>query len=139
MTSVVANHHATAPTASPTRLYWKISAPVLLAVAVLGMLLNAIGLGGLLGGFLSFDWTHNAVHLLLAALAFYFGYGSADLGLGRAVAIAVGGVYAALGVVGFLSAGVFGLGDVLGLHLELGENLIHLALGGWALFAGFSE
>lgn len=139
MTSVVAREHQTAPMTSQTRLYWKVSGPVLLAVAALGFLLNAIGLGGLLGGFLSFDWTHNAVHLLLAGLAFAMASGGVALGSSKTVAKLVGGVYLALGVVGFISAEIFGLGTLLGLHLELGENLIHVALGGWALWASMSE
>ena len=131
---------AAAPTraASPSKTYWKISGPVLLAVALLGFLLNALSLGGLLGGFLSFDWAHNAVHLALAGLALYLGY-AATAGAAKVMAKAVGAVYVVLALVGFLSANVFGIGNLLGLHLEIGENLIHAALGAWGLYAGFAE
>lgn len=139
MTTTYANGPANrAATAGNSKLYWKISGPVLLAVAVLGFLLNAIGLGGLLGGFLSFDWAHNAVHLALALLALYLGYAAAPA-LARTMALAVGGVYVVLALVGFLSADAFGIGSLLGLHLEVGENLIHAALGAWGLYAGFSD
>ena len=139
MTTTYAN--ATAPravTASHSKLYWKISGPVLLAVAVLGFLLSAIGLGGLLGAFLSFDWAHNAVHLALALLALYLAYAAAPA-LAKTMALAVGAVYVVLALVGFLSADAFGIGGLLGLHLEIGENLLHAALGAWGLYAGFTD
>lgn len=128
----------TSTAASPSKTYWKITGPVLALVAVLGFLLNAIGLGDLLGGFLTFDWTHNVVHLVLAALALYLGF-AAEPSIAKVAAQVVGGVYVVLALVGFLSGSVFGIGDALGLHLELGENLIHVALGAWGLYAGFTD
>lgn len=125
-------------TAPNSATYWKITGPVLAAVAGLGFVLNAVGAGGLLGGFLTFDWTHNAVHLVLAILAFGMAY-AASASLAKTGARLVGGVYVLLAISGFLSGSVFGLGDLLGLHLEVGENLIHAALGAWGLYAGFTD
>lgn len=121
------------------RLYWRLTAPVVGLVAALGFLLNILGLGGLLGGFLSFDYAHNAVHLLIALTGFYLGFGGVEYGVAKGAAKVFGVVYLGLAAVGFLSASVFGIGDLLGLHLEIGENLIHLVLGGWAAYAGFSD
>ncbi len=121
------------------RLYWRISAPVVAAVAVLGVALSASGNGDALGvSVLAFDWAHNVVHLAIAAVGLYLGYATVDYALARNGARAFGVVYLALAVLGFASAGLFGIGDLVGLHLELGENVIHLALGAWAAYAGFS-
>ncbi|HLE97918.1 MAG TPA: hypothetical protein VI997_11150 [Candidatus Thermoplasmatota archaeon] len=130
---------APAKATSAVQKYWKITAPVLAAVAALGFLLNIIGQADLLGrDFLSFDFTHNFVHTLLAALAFFLGYGD-DVGeaVARTGAKIVGVIYLVLAIVGFLDGALFGLGPFLNLHLEIGENLIHLALGGWGAFVGF--
>ncbi len=115
--------------------YWRVSAVALAAVALLGVLLNSIGQADLLGAnFLAFDWTHNVVHILLAAVAAVFGFANLGAGLTKTMAIVFGFVYAGLGVVGFIAGDILG---VIGLHLELGENLVHVLLGGWALTAGF--
>lgn len=137
--------YATANTPEPTnvvanaRLYWRISAPVVGLVAVLGFLMNVLSLGGLLPGFLEFDFAHNVVHLLIAGAGLYLGYSAIDYAVAKGAAALFGVVYLALALVGFISGSVFGIGNLLGLHLELGENLIHVALGAWAAYAGFAE
>lgn len=123
---------------SGATLYWKITAPVLAVVAILGFIANIGGFGALIPNFLEFDVAHNLVHLLLAAAGLYLGF-AADGAVAKSAAKVVGVVYLALAAVGFLSATVFGIGSLLGLHLELGENLIHLVLGAWAAYAGFSQ
>lgn len=116
--------------------YWRVSAFALTAVALLGIVLNAIGEGDLLGkNFLAFDWTHNIVHVVLAIAAFIFGFAALPGNVVKTFAIMFGFVYAGLGVLGFfVTDGVFGSGNVA---LELGENLVHILLGAWALVAGF--
>lgn len=121
------------------RLYFKVSGVALAATAALGLALNAIGAGALLGNFLTFDWTHNVVHVLLAAVALALGFGAATPGVARGVAKLVGVVYLGLALVGFASATIFGLGTLVGLHLEIGENLVHLLIGAWGAYAGFSD
>jgi len=117
-------------------LYWKLTAPALGLVALLGFVL---GPASLLGGFLTFDTTHNVVHLALAAVAAILGF-LVESGATQKVAARVFGVvYLGLAVAGFLSADVFGVGSLVGLHLEVGENLVHLALGAGALYVGFAE
>lgn len=113
-------------------LYWRVSAFALTAVALLGIILNAIGQENLLGeNFLAFDWTHNILHVVLAIAAFIFGFASLGGKVVKTFAIVFGFVYGGLGVLGFF---VHSVGPI---HLELGENLVHLLLGAWALLCGF--
>jgi len=114
------------------RTYWRISAFALAATALLGIVLNAIGQGALLAPFLAFDWTHNVVHAALAGAAFLFGFGRVPATAVRAFAVVFGIVYGALGILGLFVA------DLGILHLELGENLVHIVLSAWALAAGLT-
>lgn len=139
MSSATATASRNTSSTTNVGVYWKVSGVALAAVAALGILLNAIGQGGLLGGFLSFDWTHNIVHVLLAAIALTMGFGSASVATQKMAAKVFGVVYLGLAIVGFLSGTIFGLGTLLGLHLEIGENLVHLALGAWGAYVGFSD
>ncbi len=119
----------------------------LAAIAVLGIILSLVGAEGHFGffcdgavtcdgeeaaesSFLGFDWGHNLVHVLLAAIALTVGY-TVYSRMARTYAQVFGIVYAALGLFGFLFA------DLFILHLELGENLLHLLIGGWGIAAGF--
>lgn len=112
-------------------VYWRASAFALTAVALLGIVLNATGNGSLLGdSFLAFDWPHNVLHVVLAGAAFLFGFAALPARVVRTFALVFGVVYAGLGVLGFLVA------DLGPIHLELGENLVHLLLGAWGLAAG---
>ncbi len=121
------------PVMNPT-VYWRVSAFALTAVALLGIVLNAMDQGTLLGAdFLAFDWGHNILHVVLAGAAFLFGFGNLPANLVRTFAIVFGIVYAGLGVLGFFVT------DVGPIHLELGENLVHLLLGAWGLVAGFGS
>lgn len=122
-----------------TTAYWRISGIALLATAILGFVLVGINKADLLGkDFLTFDTTHNIVHIVLAAVALFFGFANIPAGASKLFAIIVGGVYFLLGVVGFLDSGnLFGLGTSIKMHLELGENLVHLVIGGYGLTAGF--
>jgi hypothetical protein len=115
-------------------LYWRVSAFALTAVALLGIVLTAMDQATLLGSdFLAFDWSHNVLHVVLAGAAFLFGFANLPANLVRTFAIVFGFVYGGLGVLGFFVA------DLGIIHLELGENLVHLALGAWGLAAGFGS
>lgn len=130
-----------------TRMYAKITGFAIAAVALLGIVLSLMGDGGNYGlfcdggvtctteteahgSFLAFDWTHNIVHVALAAVALYIGF-MAPANLTNLYAKVFGIVYALLGVAGFVIA------DLAILHLELGENLVHLLIGGWGVACGF--
>lgn len=135
------SEYATVPTNTNNpilnpRTYWRVSAFALTAVALLGIVVNAIT-GEVAGipGFLEFDWAHNILHVVLAAAAFIFGFGNIPGRVSKVFAIIFGFVYMGLGILG-LTMGL--TGDVLGIiGLELGENLVHVLLGAWALAAGF--
>ena len=116
---------------------WRISSVVLGAVALLGIILTAIGQGELLSfgmHFLTFTWTHNIVHVVLAAAAALFGFTSLPGNVVKVFAIVFGIVYLGLGVLGFFAANP--VGDVLSLHLGLGTNLVHVLLGALYLASG---
>lgn len=138
MSSATATASRNTSSTTNVGVYWKVSGVALAAVAALGILLNAIGQGGLLGGFLSFDWTHNIVHVLLAVVALGIGFSTVEASLSKNLAKVVGIVYLGLGVVGFLPGIVDAVDSLLGLHLELGENLVHLVIGAWGVYAGFT-
>lgn len=125
-------YQGTNPIVNPV-IYWRVSAIALGAVALLGIVLNSIGAGTLLGvNFLAFDWGHNVLHVVLAIAAAIFGWGNLGAGITKTFAIVFGFVYATLGILGFFVA------DLGVLSLEIGENLVHLVLGAWALTAGFA-
>jgi hypothetical protein len=131
MSETVTPTNTTNPVMNPL-LYWRVSAFALTAVALLGIVLNAIGEGTLLGAdFLAFDWSHNILHVVLAGAAFIFGFAALPGKTLKMFAIVFGFVYLGLGVLGFV------VDEVGPIHLELGENLVHLLLGAWALVAGF--
>lgn len=117
--------------------YWKVSGMGLAAIAILGIIVNIL-FGNQQGipGFLVFDWTHNIVHVALAALALGVGFGNVNLAIARPLALVVGIVYLALGVVGFIAGNLF---SFMGLHLQFGENLVHLLIGAWGVFVAMAN
>ena len=119
-------------------VYWRTSGIALAAVAALGIIMSLMSAGAFISGFLEFDWTHNIVHVVLAALALTLGFTTAGASVSRLMAKIVGIVYLLLGILGFIPPVVTLLSDMLGLHLELGENLVHLLIGAWGVVAGFA-
>ena len=120
-------------------LYWRATAALLVLVAAAGFALVALGKAALLGSLLVFDTTHNVLHAALALVAIVFATGLVPPRATRVAAGWVGVFYLALAVLGFLSGRLFGLGPLVGLHLELGENALHLLLGAWGAYVGFRE
>lgn len=119
------------------RVYWKVSAFALSAVALLGIVVNIFaGNNEGIANFLKFDWTHNILHVVLAGAAFLFGFGNFSGQITKVFAIIFGFVYMGLGVVGLIGGLTFEIADLI--SLELGENLVHVVLGAWALTAGFA-
>jgi len=116
-----------------TRTYALVSGFGVGTVGVLGIVLILVGQRDLLGAdFLAFDWTHNVLHLVLAMVGTYVGFDLAPRYC-NLYAKTFGGTYLALGALGFVWPGI----SATVFHLELGENLVHLALGAWGLAAGF--
>src|SRR5687767_6890079 len=104
------------------RNYAKITGVALLLVAVLGIVFSAMGTDGKYGlfcstptattcegtasdtSFLAFDWTHNILHVVLAAIALTVGFVSLGASYARQYAMTFGAVYFVLGVMGFIVA-----------------------------------
>ena len=109
---------------------------LLVALVGLGMTLELVGAPRFLPGFLEFDWTHDALHVVLLGLAVYFGW-FAQAGTARryAQAFGVGGLLVAL--TGFVLPLADAVHAATGWHFELGENLVHGILGVWGAVAGF--
>lgn len=120
------------PVLNPT-LYARVTGVALAAVAILGVILQIANDGAFVEGFLAFDWVHNSLHIGLAVLALLAGT-VASGAYARNYARAFGVVYLGLAIAGFVSADAVGF---LGIHLELGENLVHLLIGAWGIAAGF--
>lgn len=123
-------------------VYWRVSAFALTAVALLGIVLTAIGKPDLFATdghshLLPFTWAHNILHVVLALAAFIFGFANLPGRIVKVFAIVFGIVYAGLGVVGFFVADPLGTGSGMALHLTETLNVVHILLGGWALLAGF--
>ncbi|MGQ0536621.1 MAG: DUF4383 domain-containing protein [Methanobacteriota archaeon] len=112
-------------------LYAKITGVVLVLIGIVGFFMDSIGGASLI----AFDNTHNVIHLVLGVIALAVGFGG--MWDSTMYAKTFGIVYLALGVLGFVSGDLFGIGTSLGLGLEMGENVIHLVLGLWGLWAGF--
>jgi hypothetical protein len=126
------------PMADP-RVYFRVSAFLLAAVAVLGVVLNLVDAADALSfgsHFLTLTWTHTLVHFVLAAACFLFGFANMPGRTVKVFALVFGVVYLGLGVLGFFAPNPLGGG--LALDLGLGTNLVHILLGGWALAAGIT-
>jgi hypothetical protein len=106
------------------KLYARMTGLILLITGTMGFLTdNLLGL-------IQFDSVHNMIHLLIAAVALYVGFGE-DGRLPYLFAELMGIVYVLLGLAGFLNPTLF---ELLGpLHLEPFENLLHLMLGLWGI------
>ena len=100
---------------------------------ILGVVLILIGIVGLLVlgnevwlGILNTDVVEDIVHILTGGLLAYVGFGRTDLATARNVVLALGVVYLAVGILGFVVPMVFGL---IPHGYTLFDDLLHLALG----------
>ena len=118
-------------------LYWRVAGVTLAALAGVGILLVAIGRGGMLEGVMAFDTAHNLLHVLLAIVSLALGFGDVQTSLAKGAAKGAGILYLALALLGFASADLLGLGGLLGLRFDWGENVLHLLLGAWGAYVGF--
>ena len=107
------------------KLYARMTGLILLITGIAGFLTDD------LLGLIQFDSVHNMIHLLIAVIALYVGFGTDDTWLPHLFAEVMGFIYVLLGLAGFMNPTLFGL---LGpLHLEPLENLLHLMLGLWGI------
>ena len=112
------------------KLYCQITGIILLIVGVLGIV------GYEIKGFLSIsEPAEIGLHLILGALSTLAGFNGGEYSrIALWYARVFGLVYLALGIAGFAVTG----GNLfLGIHLDLGCNIVHLALGVWGIYAGF--
>ncbi|MGZ4106380.1 MAG: DUF4383 domain-containing protein [Tumebacillaceae bacterium] len=80
-------------------------------------------------GIIQFDTTHNIVFLVLGVL----GIAAAQSAKwAKLYAQVFGAVYLVVGIIGFF------LPSFLGMHLEVAENLLHIILGVWGLYAALA-
>jgi uncharacterized membrane protein len=114
---------------------------VSLYCALAGLVL--VGLGGI--GFVFFDLlrfrfdpAHDLFHLVTGAVALYAVFTEKEW-LGTLSALGFGMVYLLLGVGGLLSPTLWGIGETIGLQLELVENIMHLIIGGFGLYVGLAQ
>ena len=129
-------------------VYFRVAAFALTAVFLLGTVMALIYGGsktstdGQLLAFgshhgLGLTWTHNAVHAVLAAACFLFGFANLPGRVVKTFAIVFGVVYMGLGILGFFATNP--LGGTLALNLGVSLNVVHLLLGAWALLSGFGS
>ena len=108
---------------------------------ILGVVLILIGVVGLvLGnrvwlGILNVDIVEDIVHLGTGALLAYVGFGRTELSAARSVVLALGVIYLAVGILGFVVPMMFGL---IPHGYTIFDNLLHLALGGLSLAVALS-
>ncbi|HUR24704.1 MAG TPA: hypothetical protein VM327_01665 [Candidatus Thermoplasmatota archaeon] len=109
---------------------------VLAGLVVLGIPLELMGNAALLPGFLEFDWTHDLLHVVLLGLAIHFGWFAAPPGTQVYARIfGIGGLL--VGATGFTPPLAGSVHHLVGWHFEVGEDLVHTALGLWGSVAGF--
>ncbi len=103
---------------------------------VVGIVLLLIGVVGLFTSSLLGAKTtvvHNLIHLVSGAIGAYTGFSGSGY---RQFAQIFGIVYTLVGVIGLITPSTLG---GLGVPVNTTYNLIHLVVGLWGLWAGFSK
>lgn len=123
------------------QVYFRISGVALLAVAILGLVLNIVQGNystalGFNDTFLNFTFSHDALHFVLAIAAFVLGFASVPARVTKVAAIVLGFVYVALGIAGFFMFNA--PHDTMFLALTPSLDAVHLLLGAYALASGFT-
>lgn len=104
---------------------------VLLVVGILGFVM--VPDQGLLLGIFAVNTTHNVIHVLTGVLGLAAAFG----GWSRIFCQVFGVVYLLVGVLGFVAVDASGM--LLGLvHINMADNLLHLAIGAASAYAGFA-
>ncbi len=76
---------------------------------------------------------HNLIHLVSGAIGAYTGFSGSGY---RVFAQVFGVVYTLVALIGFASPGTLG---GLGVPVNTSYNLVHLVIGLWGMWAGFSK
>jgi uncharacterized protein DUF4383 len=104
------------------RSYAQIVGVVILLVGVLGLVLGDQSLGGLL----NIDLVGDIVHLVTGGVLAYAGFAIRDNATVRTAIGAIGVIYIALGILGFIDRTLFNL---LPNGYTIFDNIFHLGLG----------
>ena len=110
------------------KTYALVVGAILLVVGVVGFMTHE------LFGLITFHAAHNVIHLVTGAIGLWAGF-SKNANAPKLFAQIFGAVYTLVAVIGFL--GVVDLGPIK-LGLNTAYNIIHLAVGGLGLLAGFT-
>ncbi len=102
---------------------------IFLAIGVLGFV-PGITSGGMLLGIFSVDTMHNLVHVITGILALVFATSSPKMFLKI-----FGIVYLIIAILGFVSTG----GVVLGMMMNMADNLLHVVVALVSLMFGFKK
>lgn len=105
---------------------------LLLVLGALGFILPNVG-----GSYLWFDGAENWAHALLGVVALAIGYGVKDHQTQKWVTIVFGVVALFFGVWGFVVGGNPTPNFYSVTNLEMLDNLVHLVVAAWALWAAF--
>ena len=106
----------------PIKQFARIIGVVLILVGIVGLVLgNKLWLG-----ILNVDIVEDIVHLVTGGLLAYVGFGRTDLATVRNLVLALGVIYLAVGILGFLVPMMFGL---IPHGYTVFDDLLHLALG----------
>lgn len=105
---------------------------------VVGLVATAQGKAVALSPWLSFDKPQDIFHLAMGLAALALGFAPVPDRLSRRLAIAVGTLYLALGVLGSLHGNLYGYPARAGArtHLEMTENIVHFLVGAWGAYVG---
>jgi Domain of unknown function (DUF4383) len=106
----------------PVRQYAGIIGAVVVLLGIVGLIAGE----GHLFGLINIDIAEDIVHLLTGGLMLYVGFAQSDNALARTVVGGIGIVYLLVGIIGFLSATLFGL---IPNGYTWADNAIHLLLG----------
>ncbi len=111
------------------KLYAQVTGVVLIILGILGLFVARRLLG------LNSDIAEDVIHILAGAVALYAGFGTRSDGPAIQYARVFGPIYLILGILGFVLPRVFGL---LPSGLNVLDNIVHLALGAWGIYAGYA-
>ena len=102
---------------------------IILVVGILGFIPGIVTSSGLLLGIFQVDPLHNLVHILTGLIALFC---AGSFGAAKTYFKIFGIIYALVTILGFI-----GHGMVLGMMMNMADNVLHLVIAIFALYYGF--